>query len=393
MCAYHIDMAEPRVILHVDMDAFFASIEQLDDPVLRGRPVLVGYDGPRGVVAAASYEARPFGCHSAQPMTVAKRQCPHAVIVPGRGARYREVSQHLFEIFGRYSPLVQPLSVDEAFIDATGTGRLFGPPAELAQTLKQVVREELSLTASVGVAPNKFLAKLASDLDKPDGLVVIEPDRILETLDKLPIGRMWGIGRVTEPKLIQQGVKTIGDLRRMPMDWMKARFGSDAEKYYNLARGIDDRPVTPDSKAKSISHETTFDTDLESPEQVLRVLLDQTEQVARRMRKQEFKAKSVTLKIRFGDFQTITRSRMLDRATDSTDELWHTAREIFTTWATQSFNPVRLIGMGAGNLSEGAGQLDLFAGADDTRHRAVDDVTDQIATRYGKHAIRRGGTL
>ncbi|QNN24583.1 DNA polymerase IV [Planctomycetales bacterium ZRK34] len=386
-------MSEPRVILHVDMDAFFASIEQLDDPSLRGRPVLVGYDGPRGVVAAASYEARPFGCHSAQPMSIAKRMCPQAVIVPGRGSRYREVSKRLFEIFDRFSPLVQPLSVDEAFLDATGTQRLFGPPEELAATLKQIIRDELELTASVGVAPNKFLAKLASDMDKPDGLTVIEPERVLEVLDKLPIGRMWGIGKVTESKLIQRGVNTIGDLRRMPPEWMKDRFGADAERYANLCRGIDDRPVMPDSQAKSISHEHTFDTDIPDPDAVRRVLLDQVEQVARRVRRHEFKAKSVTLKIRFGDFQTITRSQSLDHPTDSTDELWAAARAIFDRWASASFSPVRLIGMAAGSLTQGEGQLDLFGNDESDRRRAVDAATDAITTRFGKRAIRRGGTL
>jgi DNA polymerase-4 len=386
-------MGEPRVILHVDMDAFFASIEQLDDPSLRGRPVLVGYDGPRGVVAAASYEARPFGCHSAQPMAIAKRMCPQAVIVPGRGSRYREVSKRLFEIFDRFSPLVQPLSVDEAFLDATGTQRLFGPPETLAATLKQIIRDELELTASVGVAPNKFLAKLASDMDKPDGLSVIEPERVLEVLDKLPIGRMWGVGKVTESKLIQQGVRTIGDLRRMPPEWMAARFGQDADRYANLCRGVDDRPVTPDAQAKSISHEHTFDVDIPDADAVRRVLLDQTEQVARRVRRHEFKAKSVTLKIRFGDFQTITRSQSLDHPTDSTDELWTAARAIFDRWALSSFSPVRLIGMAAGSLTKGEGQLGLFDVDENNRRRAVDAATDAITTRFGKRAIRRGGTL
>src|SRR4051812_1643893 len=251
-----------RAILHVDMDAFFASVEVRDNPELRGKPVLVGHDGPRGVVAAASYEARVFGCHSAQPMAVAKRLCPQAVVVSGRQGRYREASEQVFAIFERFTPGIQPLSIDEAFLDVTGSLRALGPAEGIAAEIKRAVRAETQLTASVGVAPNKFLAKLASDLEKPDGLTVVRPEDVDRVLTPLPIGKIWGIGPKTAKRLNDLNVKTIGDLRRMSIEWLTERFGSDAEHYRDLALGRDERPVTPDRQAKSIGQEETFGVDV-----------------------------------------------------------------------------------------------------------------------------------
>ncbi|MBI1373731.1 MAG: DNA polymerase IV [Phycisphaera sp.] len=385
-----------RWIAHVDMDAFFASIEQLDFPELRGRPVLVGYDGPRGVVAAASYEARRFGCHSAQPMSIARRRCPDAVIQPVRGRRYRELSQAIFAILDDFSPLVEPLSIDEAFIDLTGTGRLLGDPVDVCRAIRQRIRDEVQLTASVGLAPNKFLAKIASDLDKPDGLTVIKHAEVDARLAPLPIGRLWGVGPVTEKKLQAIGVRTIGDLHRKPRDWFDGHFGNDGERYHRLAHGVDDRPVTPDHDAKSIGHEQTFGADLDDPADVRRILLDHVENVARRIRKHGLRARTITLKIRYGDFETITRSTTLDRPTDATDTLWAASRELFDKWATASFRPVRLIGMHASQLSRGdAGdeQLDLFDDGSGERKRQVDAATDRIVDKFGKGSIRRGGTM
>jgi len=383
-----------RWIAHVDMDAFFASIEQLDFPELRGRPVLVGYDGPRGVVAAASYEARRFGCHSAQPMSIARRRCPDAVIQPVRGARYRELSKAIFAILDDFSPLVEPLSIDEAFLDLTGTHRLMGEPIDTCRTLRQRVRDELSLTASVGLAPNKFLAKLASDLDKPDGLTVIAHDAVEARLAPLPIGRLWGVGPVTERKLHAIGVRMIGDLQRRPREWFDARFSGEGERFWRLSRGLDDRPVTPDHQAKSIGHEQTFGHDLQRPDDVRRFLLAQVEAVARRLRKHGLYARTVSLKIRYGDFETITRSTTLERPTDATDTLWTASRDLFDKWASAVFRPVRLIGMHASQLARDPGsQLDLFTGDTDERKRQVDAATDAIVDKFGKGAIRRAGTM
>jgi DNA polymerase IV len=289
------------------MDAFFASVEQLDNPHLRGKPVLVGHDGPRGVVAAASYESRNFGCRSALPMAVAKRLCPQALVVPVRMRRYQEVSRQVFEIFESFSPLVEPLSVDEAFLDLSGTERLQGQPIEVARRMKDRIRGELKLTASVGVAPNKFLAKLASDLEKPNGLTVIRAEDVDRILPPLPVSKLWGIGRVTEAKLESAGIRTIDDLRRAARDLLERHLGCEAERYLNLAHGRDHRVVTPDRDAKSIGHEQTFEVNVADPEEIRGVLMEQVEQVACRLRRHGIQARGISLKIRYGDFTTITR--------------------------------------------------------------------------------------
>ncbi len=375
------------------MDAFFASIEQLDFPHLRGKPILVGHDGPRGVVCTASYEARPFGCHSAQPMSVARRLCPHAIVVPVRGSRYREVSQRMFTILDEFSPVVEPLSVDEAFLDATGSERLWPDVRDMARQLKSRIRQELQLTASVGIGPNKFLAKFASDLEKPDGLTIIGPEDVQRLLSPLPIGKLWGVGPATAARFEALSIRTIGDLRDFPMDRLRQRLGDEAEHYHNLAFGRDNRPVTPDRQAKSIGQEQTFGVDIEEIHEVRRVLLEQTEQVARRLRRGGLFARTVSLKIRFGDFQTITRATTLPGATNGTDELWAAASGLYDAWASRSFEPVRLIGVTASQLSADAGQMALFGQAGRTRSQAVDATTDAIVQRYGKGAIKRGGTL
>jgi DNA polymerase-4 len=383
-------VVDDRAILHVDMDAFFASIEQLDHPELRGRPVLVGGEGRRGVVAAASYEARAFGCHSAQPMAVAKRNCPQAVVVPPHGRRYRDVSRRVFEILESFTPLVEPLSIDEAFLDVMGSRRLHGMPRQIAETIKRRVRDELGVTASVGVAPNKFLAKLASDMDKPDGLTVIEPDRIEQTLQGLPISRMWGVGPATERRLRDLGVETFGDLRRYPPEALESCLGVHARRITELARGLDHREVVPDRRAKSISQEQTFGFDLQEPQAVRDVLRGQVEQVGWRLRRHAFRAGTVTIKVRYGEFKTVTRSRSFDEATDRTDRLWQAGGALFDEWA-RAFRPVRLIGFGASHLTAAGEQLQLFTAQTDQRRRALDQATDSIQAKFGKAAIRRGG--
>jgi DNA polymerase-4 len=377
-------------ILHVDMDAFFAAIEQLDNPSLRGKPILVGGDGPRGVVATASYEARPYGCHSAPPMAVAKRLCPHAIVVPGRYSRYREVSDKLFDVMESFTPVVQGLSIDEAFLDITGSERLHGSAIDVARRLKQCVRDELHLTASVGVAPNKFLAKLASDLEKPDGLTVIRYEDVDRILPPLPVTRIWGIGPKTARRLEGMCIRTIGDLRKATDATLRRLLGDDAERCRDLAYGRDAREVVTDSEAKQVSQERTFGVDVADREIVLAELHDQVQHVARRLRKHHFRAGGVTLKIRFGEFQTITRSRALDEPTDRTDVLWNVTREVFNEWADKSFQPIRLIGMAAKSLTTAGEQLSLFADPGREKSQKLDRIVDTIVDRFGKSAVRRG---
>ncbi|MDQ7014353.1 MAG: DNA polymerase IV [Planctomycetota bacterium] len=385
---------QPRAILHVDMDAFFTSVEQLDNLQLRGKPVFVGGTGPRGVVAAASYEARKFGCHSAMPSAVAKRLCPQAIFVRGRFDRYRELSDRVFAIFDDFTPLVQPLSIDEAFLDVTGSQPLLGPAVEIAERIRARILAETGLTASVGVAPNKFLAKLASDMDKPDGLTIITPDRVQEILDPLPIGRMWGIGPAAEKRLHKLGLRTFAQLREIDPIALRSSLGSWGERASRLARGEDDRPVVCDREAKSVGHETTFHADLNDADDVRAVLLQLTEDTARRLRRKGRSARSVTCKIRFGDYETITRSHTLDAPTNTTSGLWEAARTIFDTWAALSFRPVRLIGVSTSGLLDHADpQLPLFGDPDAARQTAIDTASDAINARFGKGAVRRARTL
>ncbi len=385
-------MADDRAVLHVDMDAFFAAVEQLDRPELRGRPVLVGSPHARGVVAAASYEARPFGCHSAQPMAVARRRCRHAVVVPARGRRYRELSDRVFAIFERFTPRVEAVSVDEAFLDVTGTAPLHGPPREVAAAIKREIRTSLSLTASVGIGPNKFLAKLASDLDKPDGLVEFTAETVETHLPTLSVEKIRGIGPVTARRLRGAGLATIGDIRRAGEARMRRLLGEEGEHLFQLAHGVDERPVVPESERKQVGQEQTFPEDLPDPADVRAVLLEQTEHVGHRLRARGERAAAVTVKIRFGDFRTITRSASLAAPTDTTSVLWERARSLFDAWAADHFQPVRLIGVSASGLTTTRGQLGLFDESE-RKQRAVDAVTDRIAERFGRHSIRRGGTL
>jgi DNA polymerase IV len=380
-----------RSILHVDMDAFYASVEQRDCPELRGKPVLVGGspDG-RGVVCAASYEARPFGCRSAMPTAVALRLCPTAIVLPVRMSRYREVSRQVFSIFDEFSPLVEPLSVDEAFLDLTGTEELFGPPPATARQLKTRIREVTGLTASIGVAPNKFLAKLASDLRKPDGIVVIEPGKEQEVLDPLPVERLWGVGAATLRRFERLGVKRVEQVRQVPLEVLTQNFGSSGEHFYRLARGMDDRPVQPDRGAKSISHEITFSQDVDDPDALRDVVRHQIEDVAYRLRAHDSYARTVQLKIRYPDFTTLTRAQTLPDATHQTQALMEAALSILETWWKDSPHPLRLLGTGASNLvSAESRQLSLFTDTDPRQER-LDAALDEVRRRFGAEAVRRG---
>lgn len=378
---------DDRAILHVDMDAFYASVEQLDNPDLRGKPVLVG----GGVVTSPSYEARRFGCHSAQPVAEAKRLCPEAIVVHGRHERYHEISQQVFAIFGDFTPLVQGLSIDEAFLDVTGSRRLLGDAVVIAGDIKNRIRDEVGLTASVGVAPNKFLAKIASDLEKPDGLTIITADDIDTRVAELPIARMWGVGPATEDRLARLGIRTFGDLRAIDTDLLRRRFGDGAEHLQQLAWGIDGRPVQSGHGVKSVSKESTHFNRLKSPDEVRKRLLRHVERVAERLRAKGRRAKTVTIKIRFGSFQTITRSATLAEATDRTDLFWREALRLFDLWAQRDFLPVRLIGFGVSHLEDEHGrQIDLFHDDEEDRQRRLDETADRIRSRFGRDAIHRG---
>ena len=381
------------MILHVDMDAFYASVEELDDPGLVGKPVVVGGtpDG-RGVVAAANYAARKYGIHSAMPAAQARRLCAHALFIKPRMDRYIEVSREIRAVFARYTPLVEPLSLDEAFLDVTSSSRLFGEAESIAVRIKGEIRDELGLVASVGVAPNKFLAKLASDLDKPDGLVVVPVDAIEDFLDPLPVSRLWGVGKVSERSLAEMGVATIGDLRRLPDALLGRRFGNSAAHFARLSRGIDDRPVVPDRDAKSISHETTFATDIGDREVLKSWLLELTEQVATRLRRQQVRGKTVFIKVRYADFRTVTRSESLEAPTSVTRELYLTAARLLQAQLARNGQPVRLLGMGtSGITTENLEQGQLFETEDREQQRRIDSVVDAVKTRFGNRSMRRGG--
>lgn len=323
------------------------------------------------------------------PMIRARRLCPHAIVVSGSHGKYREVSRQVFAILGRFSDRVQPLSVDEAFLDVTGCQRLFGTGEQIARDIRSAIQRETQLTASVGVAPNKFLAKLASDLNKPDGLTIITLETIDTILPPLPITRIWGIGDKTAARLHALGMRTFGDLRRMEPAWFTQHMGSWGPRVRELIHGIDDRPVETDDQAKSIGQEQTFGIDLTDPDHLRDVLLEQAESVGERVRRQRLSAGRVTVKIRFGDFQTITRSHTLSTPTDLTRDIYIAARDLFDDWAQRQFQPVRLIGLQTGQFTRQA-QLDLFQHAEQERLRKVDQAVDAIKARFGQGAIGRG---
>lgn len=383
-----------RMILHIDMDAFYASIEIRDNPDLVGLPVVVG-GSPRGrgVIAAASYEARKYGIHSAMPAAKAIRLCPKAVFIRPRMRHYAEASKKIREIFFRFTSLVEPLALDEAFLDVGGCEKLFGDGPTIAQMVKTAIQDELGLTASAGVAPNKFLAKLASDLDKPDGLVIVPPDDVQGFLDPLPISRVWGIGKQTLKKFERIGVQNIRQLRTLTVDSMKSLFGINSEHFWRLSRGLDTRPVVPDRIAKTISHETTFSHDIVERDTMRAWLLELTDQVARRMRRHDVRGKTVNLKVRFSDFHTITRAQTIPEPTFSTRELEVVVDEIFQRIDLQG-RPVRLLGMGVSNLCrKKLTQGLLFDGEEREKTGRLDSIKDQIKDRFGHDAVRRATSM
>ncbi len=377
-----------RIFAHVDMDAFYAAVEIRDDPSLEGLPVVVGGSASgRGVVSAASYEARTYGIHSAMPMAEALRRCPHLVRLAGNFGKYHHASDQIMEIFRRFSPRIEPLSLDEAFLDLTGTTRVLGTPAQIGRKIKDAIRSTTRLTASVGIAPVKFVAKIASDLEKPDGLVVIEPGRVAETLRPLPIARLWGVGPRTREALQDMGVRTIGDLADMNRRALVSRFGQHGEHLHDLAQGRDQREVVPDWEAKSYSHEQTFGRDQTDVEVLESVLLDESFRVSRRLRKDGVTGRIVQIKLRYHDFRTLTRRTTLGGPTCDVGRIYQAARHLFTEeW---NGDPVRLIGVGvAAIIPAGSEMLDLFAEpATQQRRRVLAETIDRIEDRFGRGKV------
>jgi DNA polymerase IV len=376
-----------RTILHVDLDAFFASVEQRDRPELLGKPVIVGGDpSGRGVVSAASYEARRFGVHSAMSLREAVRRCPDGVFLPVDGRRYQQASREVMAILRRYTPQVEPISIDEAFLDVTGSRQLFGDGRAIAESIKGAIRDDVGLPASVGVASTKLVAKIASDLQKPDGLVVVPLGQEASFLAPLPISRLWGVGSKTAQALEDYGVRTIGDLAALSPDVLVRRFGKHGGSLASRARGLDDDPVHEGDPAKSVGHEHTFDVDTSDRETIERTLLAMSDGVAGRLRSAGVRASTIAVKIRDSSFRTITRQRTLPEPTDLTDPIYRAAVELARPEVRGI--RVRLLGVSASNLGDRE-QLGLFP-TDDPRRRAAIEAADTIRRRYGSRAVTRG---
>ena len=395
---YRCGMEHPRVVLHADMDAFYASVEQRDHPELRGKPVIVGGVGSRGVVSAASYEARRFGVHSAMPTYEARRRCPDGVYLRGDMGRYARESRRIFEIFGRFSPAVEGLSLDEAFLDLTGTERLLGTPRAAAERLRSEVRAETGLAVSVGIAPVKMVAKIASDLSKPDGLLEVAADEVHGFLDPLPVGRLWGVGPVARARFEAAGLRTIGDLARADPKALAGAAGEWGRAVAQLARGEDVREVEPWRDPISISEENTFASDVRDLRVQREAILAHAEAVARRLRRSGYRARTVVLKWKLArrvapgprGYPLLSRRVTLPRAIDDGAELSARAQELLEE--ARLPEAIRLIGVGVTNLEPaGKGQLALFEPGESSRRRRLNRALDALTERFGKRAIVRGG--
>jgi len=382
-----------RYIAHVDMDAFFASVEQRDNPSYKGRPVIVG-SAPkggkgRGVVAACSYEARKYGIHSAMPISIAYRKCPDAVFLPPRMDKYAQASDEILEILENFTPDIEPISIDEAFIDITGSYRHFGTPEETCRKIKAGIKKKTGLTASIGLAPNKMTAKIASDIEKPDGLVIVKKDDLLKFLHPIPIGRLWGVGEKTEKALKEMGIYTIGDLAKKKIETLEEFFGKNGVHAWELANGIDPRDVEMSDIVKSISNEHTFEKDTLDENEIYDVLMFLSEKVARRLRKAELKGKTITLKIRLSDFKTFTRAITLPVSTNFVDVIYKKVREKLKEFNLNK-KAVRLLGVKVSNFSGSSWTEDLFE--DDIKKEKVHKAWGKILDKFGEGAISRRNT-
>ncbi len=377
--------------MHIDMDAFFASVEQLDNPELRGKPVAVGGTSERGVISAASYEIRKFGVRSAMSAVKARQLCPHGIFLPGRMSRYRELSKQIMAVLRDFSPLVEQASVDEAYLDATGLERLFGPVDQMAMAIKSRVLETVGLKCSVGVAPVRFLAKIASDLDKPDGLSIIYPHQVESFLCNMDIRKIPGVGKTMQATLKRLGVRKGGDMLAHPREYWLERLGKHGGALFDKARGIDPSGVQPSEGAKSCSAENTFAEDLSDREDLRTWLLAQSERVGEDLREHGYRGRTVTLKIKFADFRQITRSRSLDAPTCETSTIFRTAVELLDDVTLR--RPVRLIGVGVSNFHAKARQLSLLEKPAVENSPELDRAVDAIRKRFGRKALSRADLL
>ncbi|HEY6568003.1 MAG TPA: DNA polymerase IV, partial [Actinomycetota bacterium] len=385
-------MTTPREpILHVDMDAFYASVESQKDPSLKGKPVIVGGLGGRGVVSSASYEARAFGVRSAMPTVRARRLCPDGIFVPPDFTAYQAHSNRFREVLLSFTPLVEPLSLDEAFLDVSGATRLFGEPAEIARRIRVTVAREVGVTCSAGVAPTKFVAKIASDLCKPDGMQVVADGEVSAFLEPLPVGRLWGVGEKTGATLGRLGVRTIGDLGRTPEPILARLLGDqNAQHLFQLAHGVDERDVVAYEAPRSVSNEETFEHDLDDDHQILRELLALSGRVASRLRADGYRTRTVTMKVRLATFTTLTRSKTLPDATDVGADLYRTVSELYRALPGER-RRIRLLGVAAtGLVQAGSEQLALLRGE---RWSDVERAVDRIENRFGKGAAQPASLL
>ena len=383
-----------KIIIHVDLDAFFAAVEQRDRPEFRGKPVIVGADPKqgtgRGVVSTCSYEARKFGVHSAMPISIAYKRCPHAVFLPVDFEKYRRVSSRIFEIFSQFTPDLEPISIDEAFLDITASYHLFGTPYAAGLKIKERIKNQLGLTASVGIAPVKMVAKIASSYCKPDGLLEIKEGGVEKFLSPLTIDKLWGVGPKTQRALQAIGIKTIGDLARTPLRTLQRLMGEHGEQLYQLACGRDDREVVVREEAKSVSHEHTFDVDTRDRLKIQNVLLDISERLSRRLRKENLKGKTLTVKIRLKGFKTYTRCHTLPQRTNYTDEIYKTARSLFENFYKEG-DEIRLLGIRVTNFADPYVRDSLFSDPIQERLEKVHRAVDLIKDRFGEEAIHRAG--
>ena len=384
-----------RVILHIDMDAFYASVEQMDHPALKGKPVIVGGSSNRGVVCAASYEARKFGVRSAMPIFQARKKCPSGIYLPVRMARYQEVSGEVMDILAEFSPLVEQVSVDEAYMDISGIDRAMGSPTKTGLRIKRSIWEATSLTCSIGIAPNKFLAKIASDLEKPDGLTLIEPEEVLPFIASLPIRKVPGVGEKTVGRLGELGIHVLGDVKKIGESLLLERIGKFGSRLLDLSKGIDESSVVPYKEPKSISSEETLGKDTNDMDVLKKVLLMQSELVGRRARAKGLMGTTVTLKLKRADFRQMTRSVTIEEPTSSSNAIYEQAVELLERVKVSKY---RLIGVGLSNLvstEDSLKQLNLFRGVDRTKKpwTEAEKAMDAIKERFGGDAIKRGGLL
>jgi DNA polymerase-4 len=378
--------ATQATILHVDMDAFYASVAERDNPELKGKAVVIGM-GARGVVSAANYEARKFGIHSAMPVGRARRLAPHAIFLPVDMARYQEVSEHVMEIFHSFTPWVEPISLDEAFLDVTGSQKLLGTGREIAVAIRKKVEEQEGITCSVGIAPSKFIAKLASANCKPNGMLEITSDRILTFLHPLPIQAMWGVGPKTAEVLERLGLRTIEDIAKLPRTTLIRALGeANGASLYELAWGRDYRDVTPEEPDRSISAAETFAQDLDNPEEILTEFLRLTERATARLRDRDLFAKTISIKVRFADFSTINRSKTLPLPIDSTHDVYEVVKGLYQALRIERAR-LRLVGVSLENLSEGAPHQ-MMLGEREVGWRQAEGAMDQARARFGKGSVR-----